>query len=292
VVAGREWSPSANPYGYTTRELDPESLLLHYRARTHHPTLKQFMQRDPLGYVRGPDLYVYASANPAGRIDPLGTADGIINTIKEWLGGVLEVGPVDAWSIAYGAEKQWVDTTINEIIVEEGVEFNSNEERNDYVNTVRHLLWTGRLTQLFGEESAEHIKDLHELGEEDSIDSQTDQENNKIARELGKEAKSKEELKKKVKEILRSKKAAFRSAKAKGGGGKGGGGKSHGSGSSSSGSARSSNSGSSGSSSSKGRPSDSSDNSDSSSQGKVVPTWFVPPCPGTGTFPYPLPVRP
>jgi len=72
VVAGREWSPTANPYGYTTRELAPESLLMHYRARTYHPTLKQFMQRDPLGYVDGPDLYQYVLGNPLRDSDPFG----------------------------------------------------------------------------------------------------------------------------------------------------------------------------------------------------------------------------
>ncbi|GEM_PF-3449188 len=76
VVAGREWSPTANPYGYTTRELDPESLLLHYRARTYHPTLKQFMQRDPLGYVDGPNLHQYVLGNPVRYNDSFGQQGG------------------------------------------------------------------------------------------------------------------------------------------------------------------------------------------------------------------------
>jgi len=72
VVAGREWSPTANPYGYTTRELDPESLLLHYRLRTYSPTLRQFLQRDPLGYASGPDPYEYVGSQPLQSVDPRG----------------------------------------------------------------------------------------------------------------------------------------------------------------------------------------------------------------------------
>ncbi|HNQ25052.1 MAG TPA: RHS repeat-associated core domain-containing protein [Phycisphaerae bacterium] len=76
VVAGREWSPTANPYGYTTRELDPESLLLHYRLRTYSPTLRQFLQRDPLGYFDSPNLYQYVLGNPLRYADALGLAGG------------------------------------------------------------------------------------------------------------------------------------------------------------------------------------------------------------------------
>ena len=58
VVPGRSFSPTSNPYLFTARRLDAETGLYYYRFRTYHPTLKKFIQRDPLGYAAsGPSLY-------------------------------------------------------------------------------------------------------------------------------------------------------------------------------------------------------------------------------------------
>ena len=56
-VSGRSWSPSGLGYGYTGRQLDPETGLMHYRARAYHPTLKQFTRRDPIGHLDSASLY-------------------------------------------------------------------------------------------------------------------------------------------------------------------------------------------------------------------------------------------
>ena len=80
VVANRAWSPNQNPYGFTCRRLDTESLLMHYRLRTYNPGLKCFMQRDPLRssgtrllmYADGPDLYRYVRNAPTRYVDPSG----------------------------------------------------------------------------------------------------------------------------------------------------------------------------------------------------------------------------
>ncbi|KAA0256970.1 MAG: RHS repeat-associated core domain-containing protein, partial [Chloroflexi bacterium] len=72
VIPNRSFSPSGNPFLFTGRRLDPETGLYFYRFRTYHPTLKQFIQRDPLGYVDSASLYQYVRANPIGFFDPLG----------------------------------------------------------------------------------------------------------------------------------------------------------------------------------------------------------------------------
>jgi RHS repeat-associated protein len=72
IVPHRAWSPSGNPYGFTARRLDPESMLMHYRWRAYNPTLKRFMQRDPLEYVNGPNVYQYVVGNPLRYVDPHG----------------------------------------------------------------------------------------------------------------------------------------------------------------------------------------------------------------------------
>lgn len=61
-----------NPYVYTGRRLDPETGLYYYRARYYDPVHGRFLQRDPLGYVDGLNLYAYVENNPVNRVDPSG----------------------------------------------------------------------------------------------------------------------------------------------------------------------------------------------------------------------------
>jgi len=42
------------------------------RYRNYHPTLGRWIERDPAGYVDGPNLYAYVSGNPAVSVDPTG----------------------------------------------------------------------------------------------------------------------------------------------------------------------------------------------------------------------------
>ncbi|MBE7456502.1 MAG: hypothetical protein HS102_07720 [Planctomycetia bacterium] len=73
VIPNRSFSPTGNPFLFTGRRLDAETGLYFYRFRTYHPTLKQFIQRDPLGYgASGPSLYSYVDSHPLKAVDPLG----------------------------------------------------------------------------------------------------------------------------------------------------------------------------------------------------------------------------
>jgi RHS repeat-associated protein len=69
--------PSSNfspRFLFTGREYDSESGAYHYRARCYSPALGRFMQRDPLGYVDGMNLYEYARSLPTELTDSLGLA--------------------------------------------------------------------------------------------------------------------------------------------------------------------------------------------------------------------------
>jgi RHS repeat-associated protein len=66
-----------NPYTFTGRRLDYTTGLYYYRARTYSPDLGRFLQRDPLGYVDGLNLFAYAGNNPAVVTDPWGLTWGL-----------------------------------------------------------------------------------------------------------------------------------------------------------------------------------------------------------------------
>jgi RHS repeat-associated protein len=65
-------SAVANPLLFTGRRLDPETGLYYYRARYMDAVLGRFLQRDPLAYVAGMNLYQYAGGNPVIHLDPSG----------------------------------------------------------------------------------------------------------------------------------------------------------------------------------------------------------------------------
>lgn len=61
-----------NNYLFTGREFDPESFLYNLKSRHYHPQLGRFVQRDPLGFDEGLNLYQYVESNPTSWIDPEG----------------------------------------------------------------------------------------------------------------------------------------------------------------------------------------------------------------------------
>jgi len=64
-----------NPYLFQGRRLDLETGLMQYRFRDYSPTLGRFLQRDPIGYPGGMNVYQYARLTPSMRLDPGGLKD-------------------------------------------------------------------------------------------------------------------------------------------------------------------------------------------------------------------------
>ena len=69
---------SSDPLGqhvaFTARWLDEETGLYYYRARMYSADSGRFLQRDPLGYRPGPNVYGYVRSQPTRLTDPLGLA--------------------------------------------------------------------------------------------------------------------------------------------------------------------------------------------------------------------------
>ncbi|MFF8432204.1 RHS repeat domain-containing protein [Streptomyces sp. NPDC016566] len=68
------WVANApTPYLFTGKRHLATARLYHSMARQYSPALGRFLQRDPQGFVDGPNLYQYVGNNPVGWVDPLGT---------------------------------------------------------------------------------------------------------------------------------------------------------------------------------------------------------------------------
>ena len=89
-------------FGYTGRELDPETGLLYYRTRYYDPGTGRFMSEDTIGFAGGDaNLYRYVGNSPTNFIDPDGE-EPLSSAIG--LAGFLSVldGPVPAGEIVGG----------------------------------------------------------------------------------------------------------------------------------------------------------------------------------------------
>ena len=62
----------ANEIIYCGYRSDPESQLYYVRNRTYNPVLGRWIQRDPIGYQGGINLYGYVESSPIGSVDALG----------------------------------------------------------------------------------------------------------------------------------------------------------------------------------------------------------------------------
>jgi RHS repeat-associated protein len=62
----------SNPYLFTGRRVDEETGLQLNRNRFYHQQLGRWINRDPIGYGGGMNLYGYVNARPTYYIDPLG----------------------------------------------------------------------------------------------------------------------------------------------------------------------------------------------------------------------------
>ena len=101
------------PYTYTGREFDAETGLYYYRSRYYDPTIGRFLQKDPIGFVGGINVYIYVMQRPTSLIDPLGFLEFSLG-----VGGALGIFDVN-WNSANPLK-----TTVNLVTPQLGGGFN------------------------------------------------------------------------------------------------------------------------------------------------------------------------
>jgi len=92
----RPVDPSGNPLRYTGQRYDGETGFYYYKARYYEPSLRRFLQTDPLLFADQMNLYAYVGNDPLGSTDPTGeflAPDHIVDERLEQFRGYAQ-GPV------------------------------------------------------------------------------------------------------------------------------------------------------------------------------------------------------
>ena len=97
-ATGNELAQSAigNNILFTGREYDVETGMYYYRARTMHPGIGRFMQKDPLMYINGMNDYIYTNNNPVIYTDPSGKLIPVVVAVPLLV--TLTGANIGAWS--------------------------------------------------------------------------------------------------------------------------------------------------------------------------------------------------
>jgi RHS repeat-associated protein len=112
---------------------DPETRLYYVRNRHYNPQLGRWVQRDPIGYDGGVNLYVYVANSPISLCDPLGLDAGygsaISNTFSWAVGhsGDTNYGPDSPESL------QMSQSTVGESLVNFFLNKNKNKRCVDWI---------------------------------------------------------------------------------------------------------------------------------------------------------------
>ncbi len=67
---------STNPFTFASQFTDSVTGLVNFGARSYSPKLGRFLQRDPINFADGLNIYEYASNDPVNRMDFFGLKDG------------------------------------------------------------------------------------------------------------------------------------------------------------------------------------------------------------------------
>lgn len=90
---------------------DKESGLYQVRNRMYNPSLGRWLQRDPMGYLEGLNLYVYVNGNTIILVDPMGLVDWL--AFGTGVAHVVEGSSLVAIGVALGPETLGLSLSIS-----------------------------------------------------------------------------------------------------------------------------------------------------------------------------------
>jgi RHS repeat-associated protein len=96
----------ATPFQYTGRENDSDGLYF-YRARYYSPDTGRFLSEDPLQFLGGNNLYVYAANDPVTYRDPSGRIFGLDDAVLAIGGALVGVGVQFGHDVVTGQWSDW-----------------------------------------------------------------------------------------------------------------------------------------------------------------------------------------
>ena len=71
-VTQTQAGPDDNPFRFASKRLVADTAKYDFQYRVYDPAMGRFLQRDPLGFVDGTNLYAFARGNPFAFRDPMG----------------------------------------------------------------------------------------------------------------------------------------------------------------------------------------------------------------------------
>jgi hypothetical protein len=184
-------------------------------SATYHPTLGQFLQRDPIGYADGMSLYEYCQCRPIAGTDPTGQAYGWLNELAEKVGGVLALGPKDALRCTREGDIGEAAIEFGEQCADESGLARGSELWQEYADAAVHAYWAATMVKEFGLKNAAICATLHELGEKDRgphkqwgpdyyrKESEMDDYNNEVGIQIGLGSADDQDIRRRIKEALK-----------------------------------------------------------------------------------------
>jgi|GEM_PF-3220560 len=119
-----------NPFRWNGEQVDSETGLVYLRNRYYQPSTGRFLQRDPIGYEGGLNLYAFCNGDPVNKNDPSGL-DGDLKVHSRpghsWLEYTYTSGTNAGKSHTYGAWPVTEDTPYSgvHVDVEKNLKLNS-----------------------------------------------------------------------------------------------------------------------------------------------------------------------
>ncbi|MCP5461682.1 MAG: RHS repeat-associated core domain-containing protein [bacterium] len=88
-----------NEFQFSSKRINPDTGLSYFGARYYDPLTGRFISRDPMGFIDGPNGYIYVANNPFQYIDPFGL--NARSTSSDFLSNALSTDPIRFTNTGY-----------------------------------------------------------------------------------------------------------------------------------------------------------------------------------------------